>query len=62
MSATEKVTRVELIDHRFDAPNRGRCFVAYGVAVELSYQDQGRTLKVFIDDLAAPSTEPPSAT
>ena len=45
MTSTDKVTRVEVIDHNgrsytnFDSNNR----------VELSYQDDGRTLKVFID-------------
>jgi hypothetical protein len=47
------VTRVELIDHR--TGGQGRMFVAYGCAVELSYQDDGRTLKVFVTDPAAPS-------
>ena len=58
MSATEKaepnVTRFEVIDHRKDAPEQGRCFVATGVAVELSYQDGGRTLKIFVDDPVHP--------
>lgn len=53
MSDTMKVTRVELIDHRHQAgapDQRGRVFVALGCAVTLSYQDDGRTLKVFVDD------------
>lgn len=36
------VTRVEVID------SAGRAYVATNVTVELSVQDQGRTLKVFI--------------
>lgn len=36
------VTRVEVID------SSGRAYVATNVTVELSVQDQGRTLKVFI--------------
>jgi hypothetical protein len=37
-----KVTRFEVIDES------GRVYVKYGVEVELSYQDDGRTLKVFV--------------
>lgn len=36
------VTRFEVIDEK------GRALVKYAVDVELSYQDDGRTLKVFI--------------
>lgn len=36
------VTRIEVIDET------GRVYVKYGAAVELSYQDDGRTLKVFV--------------
>ena len=36
------VTRVEVID------SSGRAYVATNITVELSVQDQGRTLKVFI--------------
>jgi hypothetical protein len=39
-----KVTRFELIDRT------GRVYTRYGVEVALSYQDGGRTLKVFIGD------------
>jgi hypothetical protein len=42
MKETQRVTRFEVIDEH------GRAFVRYGVAVELSYQDDGRTLKVFV--------------
>lgn len=42
-----KVTRVEVIDHSPDG--KGRAFVKWGVkSLELSYQDDGRTLKIFI--------------
>jgi hypothetical protein len=37
-----KVTRVEVIDEN------GRSYVKYGVEVELSYQDDARTLKLFL--------------
>jgi hypothetical protein len=46
------VTRFEVIDYRGpngDAP-RGRVFVVRDIKVELSYQDDGRTLKAFITD------------
>jgi len=43
-----KVTRVELIDHRYGSPSFGRVFVAWDVSAELSLQDDGRTLKVFV--------------
>jgi ribosomal protein S28E/S33 len=36
------VTRVEVID------STGRAYVATNVTVELSVQDEGRTLKVFV--------------
>lgn len=45
-----KVTRFELIDHREGSDTPGRAIVRYDVDVELSLQDQGRTLKVFLKD------------
>jgi len=41
----DKVTRFEVIDET------GRVIVKYGVSVELSYQDNGQTLKVFLKDI-----------
>lgn len=41
----ETVTRIEVIDH--DAG--GRAYVRTRARVRLSYQDQGRTLKVFVN-------------
>jgi hypothetical protein len=41
MMNTEKVTRLEVI------AEDGRVLVLYGVKVDLSIQDDGRTLKVF---------------
>lgn len=51
---TMKVTRVEVIDHNgrsyvFDPRAHPGAFIAVGV----SLQDEGRTLKVFIDCRAA---------
>lgn len=49
----QPVTRFEVIDHRepFGAigVKTGRVYVANPCAVELSYQDGGRTLKVFVN-------------
>lgn len=39
---TEKITRFEVIDET------GRIVVRYGVDVQLSFQDDDRTLKVFL--------------
>jgi hypothetical protein len=52
-TATDPLTRFEVIDHRKDAPTVGRAFVAWPATIELSYQDTGRTLKVFVTDRAA---------
>ena len=45
---TEKVTRFEVIDHTKDM--LGRVYVKNNTEVELSFQDDGKTLKVFITD------------
>jgi hypothetical protein len=41
----QKLTRFEVIDEN------GRAYTEYSCKVELSYQDDGRTLKVFIKQL-----------
>ena len=47
---TEKVTRVEVINHQ-DEP-LGRVFTKYDCEyVDLSLQDDGKTLKIFISKL-----------
>jgi hypothetical protein len=46
---TDKVTRFEVIDHTTDG-SQGRVLVQYGVDVQVSLQDGGRTLKVFLSD------------
>ena len=46
-----KVTRLEVIDHRTGPLEKGRVFVAWSCTVKLSYQDNKRTLKVFLGDL-----------
>ncbi len=51
---TSKVTRVEVIDHTKDVTQgggRAYFFMKEGVQVELSLQDDDRTLKVFINNL-----------
>jgi hypothetical protein len=45
---TKSVTRFEVIDHT--KKKRGRIVVEYNVNVELSLQDENRTLKVFLTD------------
>ena len=43
---TKDVIRFEVIDH--SKKMRGRYVVEYGVKVELSIQDDGKTMKVFL--------------
>lgn len=38
----KNVTRLEVIDHT------GRAYVIWNSSIELSYQDEGRTLKIFV--------------
>lgn len=52
-----RVTRFELIDHRERVGFHRRSFVANTCAIELSYQDGGRTLKVFVNDPAPASAD-----
>lgn len=49
---SSKVTRFEVIDLRASLPvgEIGRVFTAWNCNIELSYQDDGRTLKVFVND------------
>lgn len=49
MAREEHVTRFEVIDHR--TGGEGRIFTSYAAKVELSYQDNGKTLKVFLSDV-----------
>jgi hypothetical protein len=42
-SAHSKVTRIEVIDED------GRVYGRWGVKLDLHYQDEGRTLKVFVE-------------
>lgn len=49
MIDTRDITRLEIIDHRKDAKEQGRAFVANNVKIKLSSQDDGKTLKVFIN-------------
>ena len=44
----QNVTRFEVIDHSGDKP--GRILVKHGVNIELSIQDDGKTLKIFLTD------------
>jgi len=45
---TKSIARFEVIDHT--SKKRGRIVVEYNVNVELSLQDESRTLKVFLTD------------
>lgn len=45
---TKSITRFEVIDHT--SKQGGRIVVEYNVNVELSLQDDNRTLKVFLTD------------
>ena len=45
---TDRVTRFEVIDHTSEM--LGRMLVKYGVNVDISIQDDGRTTKVFLTD------------
>ena len=45
MDDNSKVTRFEVIDEN------GRVYTKYNCEIELSYQDDGKTLKVFIKPL-----------
>ena len=48
------LTRLEVIDHRKETPEFGRRLVIWTdkiIKVELSEQDDGRTLKIFVSDL-----------
>lgn len=44
----EKVTRFEVIDHT--SSKEGRILVRYSVMVDVSIQDEGMTMKVFLTD------------
>lgn len=46
----ENYTRFEIIDHRKNAQPFGRVMSLNNVSIDLSYQDGGNTLKVFIQD------------
>lgn len=55
---TSEVTRFEAIDHTKSLEDGGgRALVEYDVDVELSFQDEGRTLKVFLKRENAPSED-----
>jgi hypothetical protein len=60
-SPLDKVRRFEVIDHSGQVANEiGRVLTRYGVKVSLSYQDDGTTLKVFLDpELAGVDPPPP---
>lgn len=50
MKTLHTITRFEVIDHREGSMTPGRCYSALDCRVEVSRQDGGRTLKVFVFD------------
>jgi hypothetical protein len=48
MSKEKKLTRVEIINY-YDDKGRDYVFWEDDAEIELSYQDEGRTLKIFIE-------------
>lgn len=48
-----RISRVEVIDEK------GRAYSRWDLAVGASIQDNGRTLKLFVEPLHAPPTETP---
>lgn len=49
---TSKVTRLEVVDLKKNADPKGRVYINWhrNNKIELSLQDDGRTLKIFIQD------------
>lgn len=47
---TKKITRFEVIDHTSE--KLGRILVKYDIKVDISIQDDGRTMKVFLTDIS----------
>lgn len=54
---SQDTTRIVVVDHT--TGGAGRVFDRQNVAVELSRQDDGRTLKVFVNDRSTSPTTPP---
>ena len=52
MDLNSNVTRFEVIDHTWAGTGRIVNMTHHDVSVELSYQDDGKTLKVFLKDKA----------
>lgn len=46
----DKITRIVVVDHRAGAQPFGRVFEAWDISLDLSIQDGGRTLKLFVDE------------
>ena len=44
----DSVDRFEVIDHTSNL--KGRCYTAHGCQVEMSLQDDSKTLKIFVTD------------
>jgi len=54
MIDTREITRFEVIDHRIpydrNSEKGNRILVEYGISIKLSAQDNGKTLKIFINN------------
>ncbi len=50
MNLNSNVTRFEVIDHTWAGTGRIVNMTHHNVSVELSYQDDGKTLKVFLKE------------
>ena len=47
----KKLTRITVIDHRSGIKSRGRVYEVWDCKLTLDVQDEGRTLKIFINDI-----------
>lgn len=48
--SSDKVTRVEVVNHCEEHGGREFVFTKDNIIVDVHYQDDGRTLKIFIED------------
>lgn len=46
----DNITRITVVDHRAGAQPFGRVFEAWDINLDISIQDGGRTLKLFVND------------
>jgi hypothetical protein len=46
----DNITRITVVDHRAGAQPFGRVFEAWNINLDISIQDGGRTLKLFVTE------------